>query len=209
MSESDREGEQRYEDELRFRAKRELRKRMRSVRGALPASAIEQRSRSIIDRLVTLDEWGTAKTVALFMSLPDEVQLGELIRIAREEHKRVALPVVVDGQPTLTFRAPFDGAIDHALVTSPFGIQEPAEDAPVVAPNEIDLAIVPALAIDPRGHRIGYGAGYYDHTLTLMTRAVRVAVAFDFQLIAEVPIRAGDVPVTWIVTDSRVMRAES
>jgi 5-formyltetrahydrofolate cyclo-ligase len=201
-------GEKQYEDELRFRAKRELRKRMRSVRAAIPPAAIAQRSRSIIDRLVTLDAWGSSKTVALFMSMPDEVQLEELIRIAREEHKRVALPVVVDGAKALTFRAPFDGAIAHALVTSPFGIQEPAEDAPVVAYDEIDLAIVPALAIDPRGHRIGYGAGYYDHTLTLMTRALRVAVAFDFQLIAEVPIRADDVPVTWIVTDARVMRAE-
>jgi 5-formyltetrahydrofolate cyclo-ligase len=208
MSASDSEGEKRYEDELRFRAKRELRKRMRSVRATIPPAAIAQRSRSIIDRLVTLDAWPSAKTVALFMSLPDEVQLAELIRIAREEHKRVALPVVIEGATALTFRAPFDGAVDHAMVTSPFGIQEPAEDAPTVAPEEIDLVIVPALAIDPRGHRIGYGAGFYDHTLTLMTRALRVAVAFDFQLIAEVPIRADDVPVTWIVTDARVMRAE-
>lgn len=205
MSESEQQAA--YEDTIRFRMKRELRKRMRSVRSAHPASALAERSRRIVDRIASLEAWGTARTVALFMSMPDEVQLAELVRIAREDGRRVALPVVTDG-PALVFRAPFDGGMEHGMVTSSFGIAEPSEDAPTVAYEDIDLVVVPALAIDPRGQRIGYGAGYYDHTLPLATRAVRVGVVFDFQLIVETPTRAADVPVQWIVTDTRTMRAE-
>jgi 5-formyltetrahydrofolate cyclo-ligase len=194
------------EDAIRFRAKRELRKRMRSVRRALPAAAIADRSAHIVENVLALDTWGSASTVALFMSLPDEVQLAALITRAREQGKRVVLPVVGES-PVLTFRAPYESE-SSSFVTSAFGIDEPGTDAPSVSLEHIDLVVAPALAIDPRGHRIGYGAGYYDHTLTHMPNAHTVGVAFDFQLIAEVPQRTGDVAVQWIVTDRRVLRAE-
>jgi 5-formyltetrahydrofolate cyclo-ligase len=69
--------------------------------------------------------------------------------------------------------------------------------------------VVPALAVDPRGHRVGYGAGFYDRTLPrFVPPAVSIAVAFDFQLAVEVPTTEGDVAVSWIVTDARELRAE-
>ena len=69
---------------------------------------------------------------------------------------------------------------------------------------------MPALGVAPSGHRIGYGAGYYDRTLPLHAPpAVTLAVAYDFQLLAEVPVTEGDVPVDFIVTDRRVLRAEA
>ncbi len=196
-----------FDDAVRARVKRELRGRMRQLRRALPTSAIAARSRAIIDRVVLLDAWSKAHTIGLFMSLPDEVQLGELIRIAREQGRRVALPVVT-GARALTFRAPFDGGVDRGLFTSSFGIAEPGEDSPEVALEDLDLVVVPALAIDPRGHRLGYGAGYYDSTLPRATKAERVGVAFEFQLIMEVPVNATDAPVDWIVTDTRSQHAE-
>jgi 5-formyltetrahydrofolate cyclo-ligase len=198
--------QQGLEDQIRVRAKREVRKRMRGVRAALPASAIAERSAQIESRVLALPDWQAAGTVALFSSLPDEVQTAGLVAAARAAGKRVALPVVTD-EPVLEFHAPYDGGIARALVTSPYGIAEPGKDAPWVDPATIDLVLVPALAADPRGHRIGYGGGYYDHTLPRCTRAVRVAVLFDFQLIAEVPERTGDVPAQWIITDRRVLRA--
>lgn len=197
-------------DQLAFRAKRELRKRIRGVRSAMPPSAIEERSTALCERVLAMPEWARAQTVALFSSMPDEVQCRALIERARSEGKRAALPVVVpvaDEVPGLVFRAPWDGGIERPLVTSAYGIDEPSEDAPAVPYESIDLVIVPALAIDERGHRIGYGKGYYDRTLPRCTRAARVVVGFDFQLIAEVPTRAGDVASEWIVTDKRVLRA--
>jgi 5-formyltetrahydrofolate cyclo-ligase len=90
-----------------------------------------------------------------------------------------------------------------------FGFREPSLDDPEVAPGELDAIVVPALAADPRGHRIGYGAGYYDRTLPrFCPPAVSVAVVFDFQLVAEVPSMEPDVTVGWVVTDTRILRAE-
>ena len=72
--------------------------------------------------------------------------------------------------------------------------------------RELDVVIVPALALDPAGQRIGYGAGYYDRALA-MAAVVKVGVIFDFQLVSEVPAMDGDVAVDWVVTDRRVLRS--
>jgi len=69
--------------------------------------------------------------------------------------------------------------------------------------------LVPALALDSRGHRLGYGAGYYDRTLPrFCPPAVSIGVAYDFQLLVELPVTEGDVPCDWIVTDTRALAAE-
>ena len=96
---------------------------------------------------------------------------------------------------------------DFPLTPGPWGIEEPGADAPRVAPEAIDLVVVPCLAVDAAGHRLGYGRGYYDRTLAGLGRAVTTAVAFDFQRIAEVPSEPHDVAVTWVVTDRTTLRA--
>jgi 5-formyltetrahydrofolate cyclo-ligase len=194
-------------DQLAFRAKRELRKRLRAVRAAIPASAIEERSRALCEKVLALDCWRRASSVALFSSMPDEVQCAALYLAAKSQSKRVALPVVIDEDPGLQFRWRWDGAVEHPLVTSMYGIDEPTDETPVAPYESIDLVIVPALGVDDLGHRIGYGKGYYDRALPRCTRAVRVIVAFDFQLLAEVPTRAGDVPGDIVVTDKRTYEA--
>jgi 5-formyltetrahydrofolate cyclo-ligase len=194
-------------DQLAFRAKRELRKRLRSVRSAMPAGAIEARSRALSERLVAMEVFRRARTVALFASRADEVQCAPIEEVCRALGQRVALPVVVDESPGLVFRARWDGTREHPIETSAYGIEEPVEDAPGVSYDELDLIVVPALGVDDRGHRIGYGRGYYDRVLPRCTRAVRVVVAFEFQLLAEVPTRAGDVPCDVVVTDGRTFEA--
>ena len=69
--------------------------------------------------------------------------------------------------------------------------------------------VVPCLAIDPRGQRVGYGKGFYDRLLPTLPNAFRVAIAFDFQLVAEVPDAEGDVPVQAVVSDKRILRVDS
>jgi 5-formyltetrahydrofolate cyclo-ligase len=194
-------------DQLAFRAKRELRKRLRSVRAAMPAAAIEARSRSLCERIAAMDVFRRAETLALFASRSDEVQCASLEHLARASGKRVALPVVIDEEPGLRFRARWDGTREHPLETSAYGIEEPIAEAPEVPYEALDLIVVPALGVDDRGHRIGYGRGYYDRVLPRCTRAVRVAVAFEFQLLAEIPTRAGDVACDLVVTDGRAFEA--
>ncbi len=196
-------------DVLRPRAKAALRKRYRGLRASLPPGAGAVRSQALCARVIALDAWQAARTVAVFRAMPDEVDTAALIAEARARGCTVCLPVVVDGRGELEFRVAWRGDEAFALEAGVWGIEEPAAGAPVVPPDAIDLVVVPALAIDGAGHRLGYGRGYYDQTLVRTVNAVTVGVAFDFQLIAEVPFEAHDVPVAWVVTDQRTLRASS
>jgi 5-formyltetrahydrofolate cyclo-ligase len=193
------------EDLLRRRVKMELRKRMRGLRGVLPAATCAEKSARLVDRLVDLPPVRGARSIALFWPLGErrEVDLRAADASLRARGVRVAYPSVTgDGSLSFRFVADPEAMTHHAL-----GLREPPADAPPA--TELDVIVVPALAVDPRGHRIGYGAGHYDRALAaLEPGVVSVAVAFDFQLLAEIPNTEGDVAVRWVVTDERTLEAE-
>lgn len=195
------------EEQLRRRVKGELRKRMRGLRRTLPASACAERSARIVERLSAMQAVSEARAVALFWPIEErhEVDLRPLDARLRERGARVAYPAVDPETGAMTFRF-----VEHteSMLEQGFGFREPPQDAPQASPGVLDVVVVPALAVDPTGHRLGYGAGYYDRTLpSLVPPAVAIVVAFDFQLLVEIPFTAGDVPAAWIVTDSRTLRA--
>jgi 5-formyltetrahydrofolate cyclo-ligase len=196
------------DDVMRARVKAELRKRMRSLRKALPASACAERSARIAENLATLGPVAKARAIALFWPIVDrhEVDLLGLDARLRAQGLRVAYPAIDPDTGVMAFRYASDLG---AMVEHAFGFREPAQSAPEAAPGELDVIVVPALAIDPRGHRIGYGACYYDRALPAHAPpAITVAVAFDFQLISETPNSPVDVPADWIVTDARAFARE-
>jgi 5-formyltetrahydrofolate cyclo-ligase len=197
------------EDLLRRRVKAELRKRMRGLRKAMPVQACAARSARIVDRLAELEPVVGARAIALFWPIEErhEVDLRALDARLRARGARVAYPGVDPETGAMTFRFVTEA---DAMTEHGFGFREPAPSEPEAAPGELEVIVVPALAVDPRGQRIGYGAGYYDRTLPRFAPpATTAAVAFDFQLVSEAPSTEGDVPVGWIVTDARAMRAES
>jgi 5-formyltetrahydrofolate cyclo-ligase len=136
------------------------------------------------------------------MPMKSEIDPLPLMRKLAAAGARLALPVVAGpGQP-LTMRA---WAFGEPLVAGVWGIREPPPIAPAVAP---DLLLVPLLAFDRAGHRIGYGAGYYDMTIAA-SRAQRVVVAigvaFAAQEIAAVPATPRDVPLDLVLTEHEVI----
>ncbi|EYF02908.1 5-formyltetrahydrofolate cyclo-ligase [Chondromyces apiculatus] len=189
---------------LRVRAKKELRKRARGLRSAVPRDAILSRSSRILDALCALPEIMEAASVAMFYPIEgrNEVHLVDLDPRLRERGIRVAYPSIDPDAGTMTFR--FVDTPD-ALEERGYGFREPdpaAEEA-----LTLGAVVVPCLQIDPRGYRIGYGAGYYDRTLPrFCPPAHAIAVAFDFQLVSEVPETPHDVPVHLVVTDTRQIR---
>jgi 5-formyltetrahydrofolate cyclo-ligase len=196
------------EELLRVRVKAELRKRMRGLRKALPTTACADRSARIAARLAALEPIAEARSVCLFWPIEDrhEVDLRPLDAQLRERGVRVAYPGIDPDTGAMSFRFVAD---PDAMEEHGFGFREPSLREPEAGPGELDVIVVPALAIDPRGHRIGYGAGYYDRALPRFAPpTVSVAVAFDFQLVAEAPESAIDVPVDWIVTDTRTLARE-
>jgi len=192
---------------LRPRAKALLRKRMRQLRGSLPAEARARRSAAVSARVIALPCWQSARSVALFASMPDEYDTRALLDDAVARGLDVAMPVVAEGR-VLTFRWLVRGGERFPTAMSAFGIDEPTEEAPSVDLATLDVVIVPALAMDPRGHRLGFGRALYDNTLVLMSKATRVATVFAFQMIAEVPDEAHDQRVHFIVTDEETHRVD-
>ena len=192
---------------LRPRAKVLLRKRMRQLRGTVPAEARARRSAAIAARVLSLPCWQGAATVALYAAMPDEVDPQGLLADALARGLDVALPVVGEDR-VLTFRWLVFQGRRFPTTKSAFGIDEPTAEAPTVDLATLDVVIVPALAMDPRGHRLGFGRALYDNTLVLMPKAVRVATVFAFQMIAEVPDEAHDQRVHFVVTDEETYRVE-
>ena len=141
--------------------------------------------------------------VSGYWPMRDELDDRMLLRQLSERGFRCALPIVVErGQP-LVFRhwAPGD-----ALVAAPFGTRAPSDDAEELTPG---IVLAPLLAVDARGCRLGYGAGYYDRTLRHLRERgpiLAIGIGFDAQLLDAVPCDDGDERLDWVVTDKRTLR---
>ncbi len=191
---------------LSYRAKTELRKRARALRNTIPVSAIAERSAKIVTRLEALPQLQQAKRVALFWPIEgrNEVDLRALAENLKTRGLSVAFPSIDPDTRVMTFRFPPNA---DAMEERGLGFAEPAYDDPE-AP-QLDVVVVPALGLDAAGNRIGYGAGYYDRTLPrFCPPALAIGVAFDFQLLVEVPTTEGDVPVDVVLTDERIFTRE-
>jgi 5-formyltetrahydrofolate cyclo-ligase len=189
---------------LRHKAKAVLRQRASTLRKTLPAEAIAKRSALIVEHIAALPEIEAATSVALFypMEQRHEIDLRDLDASLRARKKRIAYPTIDPTTRVMTFR--FTAKLSEVEIRGMMFAEPPhtAEEA-----ASLDVIIVPALQVDARGHRIGYGAGFYDRTLPRYLPGARtVIVAFDFQLIPEVPVTEGDIACDIVVTDRRVLR---
>ena len=182
--------------------KASLRRELRRRRAKTPEDLVAGWSAAINARVVALEAWQWADTVHLFLgALPGEVRTVLLLRQALAAGKHVICP-----------RVRSKGRLDHRRVTSPdelvqsrFGLLEP--DPAVTAetnPAAADLICVPGLGFDAHGGRLGMGGGYYDRFLA-NTDAVRVGLAFEWQVLSRIPMRQHDQGVDAIVTELRVI----
>jgi 5-formyltetrahydrofolate cyclo-ligase len=194
--------------ELAEAAKRELRKRMRALRTAHPAEALRKRNQGIVERALALPAFQAAAGVALFFPLLErkEVDLRELDAEARRQGKRVYYPFLdVRGEARVSGLRLTRSLDDLAPRGERF--LEPDPSTPEAERGEVDLFFVPALAVAPTGHRLGYGAGFYDSLLPdFRPPAQAWVVAFDFQLLVELPVLAHDVPCDGLLTDARTLQ---
>jgi 5-formyltetrahydrofolate cyclo-ligase len=194
--------------EITERAKKQIRSRMRSLRGAHPPAALAERNGRIVERLRTLPALVQARSVACFWPMTDrhEVDLRPFDAYLREQGKRVYYPGLAggDGAPVRTCMR-LTRSTDE-LVVRGGRFAEPPREAPEAERGDVDLLVVPALAVAANGHRIGYGAGFYDAALPdFRPPALAVVIAYDFQLLAEVPAEPHDVPCDIVVTDARTL----
>ena len=181
--------------------KAELRRAALARRDALPVAERQQAAATIAARAFPV-AITTGTIVAGFMPMKSEINPLPLMRKLAAAGARLALPVVAGRGKPLIMRAWDFG---EPLASGVWGIREPQAAAPEVAP---DIAIVPLLAFDRAGHRIGYGAGYYDLTIAaLRARRALIAVglAFAAQEIAAVPASPHDAPLDLVLTEREVI----
>jgi 5-formyltetrahydrofolate cyclo-ligase len=186
--------------------KRDLRRAMRDRRAALSLDERRERSRAAARRLAELPELAAAQTVAGFLATPVEIDPAEALAEVSRRGGAVVFPRVTKGQPRLRFHR-VNGPAD--LRPGAFGILEPPESCPEVAAQDLDVILVPGLAFDAEGRRLGYGGGYYDEVggvVRRQGRAVLVGLGFDFQLVDRCPAGEGDVDIDRVVTDARMVR---
>lgn len=185
--------------------KAKIRSRTLAVRAALPAEERVRLSAIICARAGALPEFARARTVMLFASFGSEVDTGPLIAQALSDGKALCLPRVLQPRLMASYRVT-DPSVD--LAPGAWGIPEPRQGLAEIPPDEIDVVIVPGSVFDVAGRRYGYGGGFYDAYLPRTRRCVpRIALAFEVQIVAELPCGPNDQTMDAIVTETRVIRA--
>jgi 5-formyltetrahydrofolate cyclo-ligase len=179
-----------------------LRLRFRAQRDAVGAEQRAQASQRIAEWVTQLAQYRKAGNVLLYASFGSEVETRPLRERALADKKIVLLPRIADRQLKIHDWRPGD-----RLETNRHGIPEPLASAPEADPRALEFIVVPGLAFDARGGRLGYGGGYYDKLLATIPHAYRVGVCFARQLVPELPSTHLDVPMDCVVTENGVNRA--
>lgn len=184
-----------------------LRARLRAQREAVTAEAAALASEELAGQMVMLPEYRAASTVALFCAFRGELDPLAIVARPESEGKRFCLPQSHRAEKRLSFHAistppgSTSESVQAALAPGAYGILEPS--GPEVPLADLDFVVVPALGFDRAGHRLGWGAGYYDRVLAgLPGSTVTAVIGFDFQLLDELPAEPHDHPVRRIVTPS-------
>lgn len=188
--------------------KNDLRLLLFDQRAGLTAAEVAKRSILIVKRLTGLPVFCAARTVMAYVAHRNEVETAQVIREALTQGKRVVLPVTLTREKALSARQ--IAKFPEDLVPGAYGIPEPKAFCPEVDPAELDLVLVPGIAFDLRGYRLGYGGGYYDRFLPrLREDAVTVGLAYDFQVVPTVYPSPYDQPVKLVVTEERVIEPKT
>lgn len=182
--------------------KRKLRKSCLQARETIPEVLRRQASENLFKGLNGL-EVAEKSVIAGYWAIGSEISLRPLLRILHAEGFVLVLPVVEKREKELSFR---QWTPDTLMKTGTFGITEPDDTAATFVP---DVLMVPLLAFDGRGYRLGYGGGYYDRTLAELQKnrdITTIGVAFAAQQIDELPNEPHDVPLDMILTENGLDR---
>ncbi|MET0285081.1 MAG: 5-formyltetrahydrofolate cyclo-ligase [Polyangiales bacterium] len=187
---------------FRAAAKEELRKRVAALRRTLVADTRALYAARMVELLAAHPAFTAARTVLAYSALRFEIDPRGAVERAWAQGKTVALPRTLQETRALALHVYREGDV---LEEGGFVIQEPLPTSPVLDPAEVDVVLVPGLAFDQRGHRLGFGQGFYDRLLPRCTNAVRIGLCFDLSMLVEVPNAAHDAPVDFVISEKRTI----
>ncbi len=173
--------------------KKQLRSIIREKKRAMTPEEIREKSRILMEKLLKTKLYQNAGTIYGYLSYNQEVQTLPILERALADGKRVAVPKVYGEEMRFLYLE------DLSQVAPGYGgIPEPIADSPV-AEDPHALVLMPGLAFDREGHRIGYGGGFYDRFLAKEPEHPTVALCYEFQMVENLPVESFDVPVDLVL----------
>lgn len=171
-----------------------LRKEIKNRKRQFTRQELHEMSFAVVQRLLSHGRLKEAKTVMLYYSLPDEVDTHTLVDSLLMSRKTILLPRVT-GEGTMELRR-YTGPSDLAI--GAYNIMEPTGEV-YDDYKEIDLAVIPGVAFDAEGNRMGRGKGYYDRFLPLVPQAYKLGVCFPFQKVDSIPTDEHDIRMDEVI----------
>lgn len=173
--------------------KQELRRAIRERKRAMTEEEIVKRSNALAEKFYNSPAYQAANTIYGYLPYNQEVRTVPMLQRALDEGKRVAVPKVYGEEMRFIYLE------DLTQVSKGYaGIPEPIADAPV-AEDQQALVLMPGLAFDPQGHRIGYGGGFYDRFLAQEPHHPTLALCYEFQMQAHLDTEEFDIPVDTVL----------
>lgn len=173
--------------------KQQLRKYIREKKRAMTPEEIQDRSRRLAELLAASEAYRAAKSIYGYLPYNQEVRTTPMLEQALRDGKRVAVPKVYGEEMRFLWME------DLSLVEKGYaGIPEPIADGPI-AQDETALVLMPGLAFDPQGHRLGYGGGFYDKFLASEPGHPTIALCYEFQMLPSLDTEEHDIPVDWVL----------
>ncbi|MFQ5835044.1 MAG: 5-formyltetrahydrofolate cyclo-ligase [bacterium] len=182
-----------------------LRKRILALRRSQSPQAIERKSDEIKRKLLGIRQFSEAGTILFYLALGDEVQTEKMIEESLKLGKRVAVPLINSRHDQILISKLKDP--ERELEPGTLGIFQPKKNfyRPLKI-EELELVIVPGVALDKRGNRLGFGKGFYDRFLKKTPDRIKsIALAFELQLVDDIPTQSHDARVDYIITEKRII----
>ena len=173
--------------------KQALRKQIRELKRAMTIEEIERASARLGELFAASELYREAKTIYGYLPYNQEVRTAPMLQRALQEGKWIAVPKIFGDEMKFIYLE------DLTRVEKGYsGIPEPIEDGPV-ADDKTALVLMPGLAFDPAGHRIGYGGGFYDKFLAAEPEHPTLALCYAFQMLPQLPTEEFDIPVDLVL----------
>ena len=173
--------------------KTELRREIRARKRAMTEAEIEERSAKLARLFFASEAYQKAKTIYGYLPYNQEVRTVPMLERALKDGKKVAVPKVYGDEMKFLYLDDL-----NAVAKGYAGIPEPIADEPV-AQDETALVLMPGLAFDPQGHRIGYGGGFYDKFLAAEPNHPTLALCYEFQMLPKLDVEDHDIPVDTVL----------
>jgi len=190
---------------IKIMNKEEIRRKILKKRLSLSFEDIRDKSQQVLLLLAESVEYRNSRNIMFYVATRSEVQTEEMIKISIKMGKNVFVPIILPECLNLAPSKIFD--FDIELEKGKKGILEPKKEYyRLFPPENIDLIIIPGVAFDLSGNRIGRGFGYYDNFLRKFRPSAKiVALAFEMQIVKKIPNDKNDIPVHGIITEKRII----